>query len=1375
VVLKLNFEDSNTVVPRGENLLEAKSNYFNGQGASDPITDIPNYGKLVYNNIYENIDLVFENTEDGLKYEYIVHPGGNPSAISMRYEGANEVLVESSNELKIYTASGVITDSELLIYQNGGSGKNTIEGQFDLQAKLTYGFAITGDYDKQKDLIIDPLLYSTFLGGKGQDAGLDIDVDDNFFAYATGYTRSPNYPTTTGAYDTTIEGNYDVFVTKLKPDGSGLVYSTFVGGELNDLGWGIEVDSDGCAFVTGSTNSDNFPTTPGAYDTTHNGLFDVFVFKLKDDGSGLIYSTYVGGKKTDLGFDIAIDSDGNAFVTGGTNSPNFPTTPGAFDTSFSGGAADVFVFDLKHTGADIIYSTFVGGSGYEIGLGIKINSDGDAFVTGFTASDDFPVTAGAFDTTYNGQYDVFVFKLRYPGVTLTYSTYVGGTRNEWGLDIVLDSDTNAFVTGFTNSWDFPVTVGPGITGGVDVFVFKLKKDGASMIYSRLVGGTSHEGGYGITLVDDSIACVTGFTMSADFPVTATALDTSFNGGYDVFVFVLDSTGTNVTYSTFVGGDNNDLGMSITVDTLKQLHVTGYTNSQNFPTTAGAFDTIHNGLFDAFVFKLGSGVVSPSTAAFPNNNWVLGQYPRHTWVDFTTMSVTGATVHVFGTVTMGTLKQYIGTIDLPPLDPKTKTPRKISLNVGEFCYEKTSDPAWLTGEWYYLEVGSKEDFMVVFSRSVLLEGSHVTHADQILSKPPEKHNTDWWFTNGGSLARDDKVLMYTDELNLLLKFKDRVVNDHYPIVAGSPNDAQLPGYSSTTFTGLHLVDAKDIIDNKGGLYSFHSHACYDYAIGVFDQFFNSDDGDKLPSTAQYKSDYYHGWYGLDKEKPRFIEVKDRRIYAEQPAEELWGVYTPNNKLQYEDINGAQTTVDYLAHGDTIHRDTVYKNEMALYPAGKPPYYVDVSNVAGGSVFSSDLPAADEVIAHRATYFGYDPVVGKLQIANPYDCDVYILVLNRQNLQRVGFTVPAHSVSVKDLYYDATFDNFFDPISTGAVYRPGIPDHAFIIEVGAFIIKYHNDTYIDTDVTHLNVSKVEKPAAKVKRVDVFQKVTDTCMLRQYNRMLMGTYDDDPCKFPDEPPTNCTVDTPVIKPPSGCYDGGVNVTITTTTAGATIYYTTDGTEPTTASNKYTGSFYLHYNDTVLLRAKAFKDGCEPSGEAVANYTHKQQVATPVISPNGGNYNSTYNVTVTITCSTPGATIYYRQVLDWGVTAWEVYTGPLSIYYNVEIQAYAVKNGCWEQSGIAKATFYFYNVVATPVITPAGGNYSYGVNVSISCSTSGAVIYYTLDGSEPTQSSNRYYYPFYLQNTSTLKAKAYKTNWTPSNTATAYFLIYYRNYSEN
>ena len=439
--------------------------------------------------------------------------------------------------------------------------------------QTTYGGGNTDAFVSKLD-VNGALVYSTYLGGTGDDRGNGIAVDSSGNAYVTGATTSStDFPTTIGALQTTYGGgSNDAFVFKLNASGSALVYSTYLGGNGLDYGNSIAVDSSGNAYVTGDTKSTTFPTMSPLQGSYGGGNTDTFVSKLNASGSALLYSTYFGSTGNEDGTGIAVDSSGNAYVMGDTNSNNLPTSPSAFQsTSVNLGASnpyDAFVFKLNASGSTLVYATYLGGSGQDKGAGIAVDGSGNAYVTGYTVSTDFPTTAGALQTTYGGNNDAFVSKLNASGSALVYSTYLGGSANDYGYGIAVDSSGNAYVVGSTASTNFPTTTG--------------------------------------------------------------ALQATNGGNNDAFVSKLNASGSALVYSTYLGGSGDDYGSGIAVDSSGNAYVSGYTNSTNFPTVLPE-QAANSGSNDAFVAKFSAAVPLPSGAiswyrAEGNANDELGNNP-----------------------------------------------------------------------------------------------------------------------------------------------------------------------------------------------------------------------------------------------------------------------------------------------------------------------------------------------------------------------------------------------------------------------------------------------------------------------------------------------------------------------------------------------------------------------------------------------------------------------------------------------------------------------------------------------------------------------------------------------------------------------------
>ncbi len=623
----------------GTDGLPGKSNYFVGNDPKQWRTNVPTYAAVKYAGVYRGIDLVYHGNRRRLEYDFELSPGADPRAIDLRFEGAQKLTVNRDGALVIKLGGDEVIEEAPVVYQEIGGARKTLAGKYVLRGKGRVGFSVA-EYDKSRTLVIDPtLVYFTYLGGlTSEDHGLGIAVDASGNAYVTGWTSSTDFPTTPGVFQTAYNGNVtldfsggDAFVSKL--NASGLVYSTYLGGNESDFGFGIAVDASGCAYVTGGTHG-NFPITPGAFQTTLRGSANAFVTKLNANGSALIYSTYLGGSLFDQAVGIAVDGFDNAYVVGDAGSTDFPTTPGAFQTTFPGtfGTQHVFVSKLNPGGSALVYSTYLGGSGIDGGFAIALDASGNAYVTGKrAATTDFPSTPGAYDS--NG--DLFVTKLNSAGSALIYSAFLGGGGFDQSQGIAVDTAGNAYITGTTLASNFPTTPGafqttyqgngtPNASLG-DAFVSKLNAAGSALVYSTYLGGKSEDGGMGIAVDGSGHAYVTGITYSAntsDFPTTPDTLQTACCA----FVSELNLAGSALVFSTYLGGSGTPAGAGIAIDPWGNAYVTG--------------DVGYNGLTqgDAFVSKLTSGppsappVTSGGPDRFPDN------YPWYTSAVTVTLSV-----------------------------------------------------------------------------------------------------------------------------------------------------------------------------------------------------------------------------------------------------------------------------------------------------------------------------------------------------------------------------------------------------------------------------------------------------------------------------------------------------------------------------------------------------------------------------------------------------------------------------------------------------------------------------------------------------------------------------------------------------------------
>ena len=584
-------------------------NYFIGNDPQKWRTNIPTYQAVIYESAYAGIDLKFYGQGRQLEYDIVVQPGADPNQVRFAYQGIKKLEVTPEGDLALVLPDGGrLLQKKPLIYQEIAGQRLPVEGKFRLcrtGTQVTCGFALAS-YDKKQPLVIDPVLvYSTYLGGSGEDAGRSIAVDAAGQTYFTGNTLSTDFPTKNAfqGYSTV----QDVFVTKLGADGQGLIYSTYLGGD--DLDWanGIAIDRAGQAYVTGFTFSNNFPTQNALQRFLGNfpGVRDAFVTKLSADGQVLIYSTYLGGNEQDWAAGIAVDKAGQAYVTGGTWSSNFPTQNPLQGTISS---EDAFVTKFSADGQTLIYSTYLGGYDGDNGWAIATDDTGHAYVTGITRGP-FPLL-NPFQTFGGGLYDAFVTKISPDGQALIYSTILGGNLEDYGATIAVDESGQAFVAGYSNSGTLPIknALQTNNRGDYDGFVTKFNADGQNLIFSTYLGGSSDDVILGIGVDANGAVYIAGYTDSNDFPVRQAYQGTKA-GAWDSFVTKLSSMGTLV-YSTFLGGVNDDFCNDIAVDAAGTAYVVGETVSTNFPTQQ-AYQGILAGGRDAFITKLSHPLTQPS--------------------------------------------------------------------------------------------------------------------------------------------------------------------------------------------------------------------------------------------------------------------------------------------------------------------------------------------------------------------------------------------------------------------------------------------------------------------------------------------------------------------------------------------------------------------------------------------------------------------------------------------------------------------------------------------------------------------------------------------------------------------------------------------
>jgi len=582
---------------------EHRANYFLG---NDPIRwaeGVETYGAVVYRNLYPGVDLKIYGIGKEIEYDWIVHPGGDASSIRLEYRDARKAWLDQEGNLVVATRSGEIAHRKPVAYQRISGRKVEVGVRFKRMRDDVFAFEVDR-YDRTRELVIDPvvLLFSTYLGGTNWDYFGGIDVDDSGCVYVVGGTFSSDFPVRSAA-DPRFNGLEDVFVTKFNRSGTGLIYSTFIGGPSFEEATCLTLDPDHNVYFGGFAY-DGFPTKSAFDDdyddSLHGDYYDAIIAKL--DASGrLVYSTYLGKAADDYVNAIAVDSRGRACVGGVTRNADFPLKNPLLP-SFRGDA-DLFVTIFSAAGNSLIFSTYYGGRYFESLGDIALDEHGCIYFTGYTESKDFPVK-NAYDRTYNLKKDAYLVKLEPLGRSIVYSTFLGGGGKDMGSGLAVDDEGAVYVTGDTSSRDFPTkdAFDGSYNGSYDVFVTKFKTSGRNFAYSTFIGGNRADYGYKIALDSAGAAWVCGSSASSSFPVCG-ALDSSLDGARDGFIFKLASEGSVLAFSTFLGGSDIDRAMGIAVDPEDNVYVGGETCSNDFPVTGAFDDTFNEGDYDLFIAKI----------------------------------------------------------------------------------------------------------------------------------------------------------------------------------------------------------------------------------------------------------------------------------------------------------------------------------------------------------------------------------------------------------------------------------------------------------------------------------------------------------------------------------------------------------------------------------------------------------------------------------------------------------------------------------------------------------------------------------------------------------------------------------------------------
>src|SRR6516165_7005 len=665
----------------GVDRLYSATHYLVGRGPLDWHVHVPQYARVLVQDLYPGVSLFFYGNQRGLEYDLEVAPGKDISAIHFRLRGAQRLRLNRSGDLILAVQGGEAVLRRPTLYQEIDGLRQKVAGQYVLRSGKEIGFSARS-YDHTRPLLIDPVLsFSTYLGGSGTDVANAIAVAPDGSIYVAGLTRAADFPATLG--QAPPPGQDRAFVVKLSADGKNLLWAAYLGGSVGEEARALALDPQGNMYVTGQTRSPDFPVRnpfqPSCSLDNTRSCNDAFVVKLDPNGH-LLYSTFLGGSGAEAGNAIAVDSAGNIFVAGETSSTDFPAFKPLQATT--GGGRDAFLAKISPDGQSLAYATYLGGRGDDTARSITVDSAGSVFLTGQTYSVDFP-TQNAFQVSCNAIVNaqcagtVFIAKVAADGQSLAYSTYLGGSAQDAGNGIAVDGVGNAYITGSTKSADFPLQspMLHSLQGSEHVFVAKLSASGSQLLYSTYVGGSLQEEGEAIAVDAAGQAHIAGWTRSTDFPVRNAVQDAcklNALGQCDsaAFVTTLDANGAQMLFSTYLGSGGSDQARAIAVDATGSIYVAGSSGGSNVSTTtvpqntgsvSNAPQTNSTATGGAFVAKLanaaplasttcGGQTISWTGSAGDNqwttaSNWDLARLPISTDVVCISSNFVGVTITI----------------------------------------------------------------------------------------------------------------------------------------------------------------------------------------------------------------------------------------------------------------------------------------------------------------------------------------------------------------------------------------------------------------------------------------------------------------------------------------------------------------------------------------------------------------------------------------------------------------------------------------------------------------------------------------------------------------------------------------------------------
>ena len=1298
--VKEHFVGSNNVSVKGTNKSKTIVNYFKGNDKNKWKKNISTYNQLYYADLYPNIDLTLKAYGKNFEKIFKVKPSGDPNDIRFLIEGANSLKINKKGELEIVTNDGILKMTAPIAYQIINGKRVNVSVNYFVNGSY-YGFKV-GNYNKAYDMTIDPLLASTFLGGSDSDTSKAVSMDSHGNIFVTGTTQSYDLPVTSGAYDASFNGYYDIFVSKFNSDLTQLLAFTYLGGIKYDGVSSLAVDSLGNVFITGSTQSINFPVTSGAYDTTfdNNAPYpdNAFVLKLNNDLTTLLASTFIGGN-SDTGQDIAIDSAGNIFVTGSTATTNFPVTPGAYDASYNGGDYDIFVSKFNSDLTQLLASTYLGGTDMDIANGITVDPSGKVFIAGFTNSSNFPVTTGAYNTAYNGK-TLFISKLDNNLFGVLASTFIGGNSV---TDIIVSSVSgNIFVSGYTNSTSFPVTSGAYDTsyngGTYDIFVSKFSSNLTQLLASTYLGGNDYDIVYGMDIDPLENIFIVGGTSSTNFPTTPGAYDKSFNGDGDQFsrsipgdviISKLNSNLTQLLASTYLGGNYGDVGYAIAVDPSGNIIITGRAGSTNFPATLGAYDESLNGAGDVFISKFtndlkGTADINVTISADDKN-------PKYKQTVLFVVTAKNNGPNDASGVTV----EYV----VPPgLSDVIVTPSEGT---------SYSNGVWTIGN---LSSGASAFLKIMgiinVSNTSIISNAAKTELNEF---DPDLGNDASSLTL--NIPKAVSVAVTTAVNNATPKYSQNIVYT-VKVVNNGPDDA----------TGLQITDLlpagiRYVSDTSGGLYNYLTGIwdIGDLASGESKTLNITGNVTKtgvIVNAAQKTSVTEYDTDGNDDSSstsivvPAAADIKVKKTVDNATPKYLQNVkFTINVTNNGPNIASGVKITDILPEGIQIVSLSTNQGTYSsgIWNVGTLANGTTATLTVIGKITASNTELTSTVIKTAQNEYdqntGNDASSVTLTVPAAADLNVKKIINGEINyLQNVGYTIhvenngPNNATGVKIVDEIPDGFDFVSAETSQGTYDPltGIWD------IGN--ISAGNDVFAQITVKARELGSFSGTAA-ASGAEYDPNSLDNAVNSQMDVKLKAAAD--------------------VK--SGSYNQTKVVNITSNKEGAVIYYTTDGSDPTETSNIYTGPIYINSQGTTILKFIA-ADGAGNWSE-INTETYAIDTTAPKVwaDHKGGLYNK--GITVALESDDENADIYYR--INGGDE--QLYSDPIIIDSEgtTELTYRAVD----ESGNCADTLLETYTIDLPPEVwdNTEGGLFNHTINISLESNDGKAKIYYTLNGTNP------------------------------------------------